>query len=70
FQGEVWLRFGDFIEEPTSLPQNTGYFIAGQEEERTKPLYTINLVEEFSGPTIIRSDGAPVYDRIGETLLP
>uniref|UniRef100_UPI00405770E2 hypothetical protein n=1 Tax=Alistipes sp. TaxID=1872444 RepID=UPI00405770E2 len=67
FQGETWLFFSHFLEAPT-LPEGISYF--GEFDPFTKPLYTINLVEEFSGPTIIRSDGAPVYDRIGGTLLP
>ena len=62
FQGEFWLFFRDFIQEPT-LPE--GVESLGEISQISTPLYTIQLVEDFNYfGTIEGREEPPTFDRI------
>ena len=62
FQGEIWLFFRDFIQEPT-LPE--GVESLGEIGQISAPLYTIQLVEDFNYFGTIEGRGEPpTFDRI------
>ena len=61
FQGEFWLFFRDFIQEPT-LPE--GVESLGEIGQISTPLYTIQLVEDFNYFGTIEREEEPTINRL------
>ena len=61
FQGEFWLFFRDFIQEPTP-PE--GVESLGEISQISAPLYTIQLVEDFNYFGTIEREEKPTFNRL------
>ena len=61
FQGETWLFFRDFINEP---PRAEGVESFGDISQISAPLYTIQLVEDFNDFGTIEREEKPTFNRL------
>ena len=61
FQGETWLFFRDFINEP---PRAEGVESLGEISQISTPLYTIQLVEDFNYFGTIEREEKPTFNRL------